>query len=196
MLRPERALFAGLILFALLRTTTCTNAHAQDISHAQPPPVDETVLRDFVRIAAHESGLDSPGDLPGIWAVWVNGGRREHMSPLAFGHAYSRRFFGGTDRTINRWTSGLELDCARPPGFTLRWDRARPNEQISRRDACLLLVAAAREVIAAPPVCDATDWGNAADHERARRLGRHFVMVTCGDAPARNLFSRRVRTGR
>lgn len=185
------ARFYALCVLALLGAAPC----CINRGHAQPPPVDDATLLDLVRITAHESGLDSPGDVAGIWAVWVNGGAREHMSPRAFGHAYSHRFFAAP-RGINAWTAAIDLDCSRPRGFALRWDLARPSEQISRRDACTVLVAAAREAISHPPICDATDWGNAADHARARALGRHFVMVQCGELPTANLWSRRARRSR
>jgi len=186
----RRASIVALILAlacAVVPAVLATLARGQERDELQVP--DDT-LRDLVRIGAHEAGLDSPADLDGIWAVWVRGAEREEMSIDAFARAYSRRAFAGTDRAINQWAMELELDCGAPPSLHLPWDRARVGGEQPRRDACLALVAHAREVVSSPLVCEADDWGSAADFRLMRARGGHPVMVACGPG-ARNLFSRR-----
>lgn len=174
----NRAAFVVGLFLTLFGASRCTVVHAQD-----------GLERTLLDVVVHEGGVDAIGDVEGIYAVIVRGAARQHISPVAFAHRYSPRLFGG--RTDRPWAARLDVSCARPRGFAGRWEQARAEGVISRRDACLVLVERIRQVIAAPPTCDADDWGDFADHERARALGRRFVMVDCGDA--RNLFSRRVR---
>lgn len=185
--RTDRLPLALVVILALTFALGHCGARAQERDELH---VHDDTLRDLVRITAHEAGLDSPADADGIWSVWVRGAEREGMSIDAFAHAYSRRAFAGTDRAINQWAMELELDCGAPPSLHLPWDRVRAGGEQPRRDACLALVAHAREVVSSPLVCEADDWGNARDYERRRRLGYPTVMVSCAPG-ARNLFSRR-----
>lgn len=177
--RPAFILGLFLTLFGASR---CTVVHAQD---------EAGLERTLLAVVVHEGGVDAVGDVAGIYAVLVRGAARQHISPVAFAHRYSPRLFGG--RTDRPWAARLDTSCTRPRGFAGRWEQARAEGVISRRDACLVLVERVRQVIAAPPTCDADDWGSDADMDRARRLGRRFEIVDCG--ASRNLFSRRLRWG-
>lgn len=169
-LRPAIAWGLGLGLW--LAAMCCGRVHAQ---------ADDALV--LARVVAHEAGIDGAADVPGIYAVLRSGADRRGFTFQAMARAYSPRAHAGS--TARPWAMELGADCERPRGYPLPWTPAR-------RAQCVALIDASRAAVAAPPTCDADDWGDARDHARARAAGRRFVLVDCGDG-ARNLFSRRVR---
>lgn len=176
-----------LLVLALLGwVPSCLHVRAQAVSHDEPPPVDEQLVLDVVRLTAHEAGLDSLGDADGIYAVLVNGAAARGLGTHAFARTHSPRFFRGT--SARPWALALTLDCARPRGFTASWDLPR-GERLSRHDACVALVEHVRAIVAAPPICRAETWGSLEhDYARLRARGVCFVMDDCGSG-ALNGFS-------
>lgn len=173
MARPERALFAGLLVFALLRVTACANiGRAQDSSER-----DALAL---LRICAHEESRLGLADCDGIYSVLRHVADRHELSLVAALRITSPRFFAGTEPR-NRWVHDLTLECDRPRGYRGVW----PEEQ------CRALAAHVRQLVHAPPVCEATVWGSVADHARRRAQGCTWEPVDCG--VTRNRFSRALR---
>lgn len=143
-------------------------------AHADPPR-DEAL--DLARLTYHEAGPDSPDDCAAIFAVARNRG----VSVRAMG----RHLFAGTTRRAP-WILELDESGDRPAHLErAAWTHAR-GERPSLRDAWLATLAHAREVVLAPPVCEARGWGSAHDMERARLRGRVLTPVDCGHT--RNVF--------
>ena len=172
----------GLVLALALASmlSRCT-ASAQE-------PADDRFALVLVQVTAHEAGVDALEDVVGIHAALVHGAERHGMSPVAFAHAHAPRLFAGS--TARAWVLSLRLNCSRPAGFPGRWTSPRAggarSGAVSRRDACLALVARARELVAGSPLCAADDW--AAPYVS---LGAWLEAVDCGET--RNRFARRVR---
>lgn len=172
MLRPERTLFAGLLVFALLRVTACAN-----VGRAQDDDRDALAL---LRICAHEESRFGLADCDGIYSVLRHVADRREVSLVAALRFTSPRFVAGTEPR-NRWARELTLECDRPSGYRGVWPEAQ----------CLALAARVTELVHAPPVCEATVWGSIADHARRRAQGCTWEPVDCG--VTRNRFSRALR---
>lgn len=172
MARPERALFAGLLVFALLRVTTCAN-----VGRAQS---DDREALALLRICAHEESRLGLADCDGIYSVLRHVADRHELSLVAALRLTSPRFFAGIEPR-NRWVHDLTLECDRPAGYRGVWPEAQ----------CRALAAHVRELVQGPAVCAATVWGSERDHARRRAQGCTWEPVDCGET--RNRFSRAMR---
>lgn len=143
---------------------------------AEPAHAQDTLVRDVLRLAFHESPADPLADAAGIHAVLVNGAARRHTTPHHFARWHSRRFFAG--RTGQAYLLELDVDCHRPRGFPTHW----PLETCR---AVVALVSALDR-----PVCPAVWWGSELDYRSGPHARAHArdVFVDCGQT--RNLFSR------
>lgn len=83
------------------------------------------------------------------------------------------------------WLQDLRSDGERPRGLGAPWERLRHGGLISRREAWMVTVEEARELIGGfrGRVCEleVRAWGSDADLRRRRLAGLRWVEVECGD---------------
>ena len=175
------ALAAGLVFILAVSLGRCGSREeghaAAQGRRARPQTPEETLAA----ICVHEAGWDHPGDCAAIYAVLANNATIEGVTWQRFLSWYSPRFTAGTGR--NPWTLALRDSDAYPDGLGASWSHPRDGGLPSRREAYGHLVALAASVIRSPPVCEATDWGEASDYVTGRyaRAHRFDVFPDCGE---------------
>ena len=134
---------------------------------ARAQPRDEGL--DLARLCVHEAGWSSPDDCAAIYATAVHGGERTGMTWHRWLGVYARRF---ARREVRRqWVYRLDR-AGTDPRAGVAWR--------AYLERWLAVLAAADAAIAAPPTCEATDWGSLADMRRRAAQGRRFRVVDCG----------------
>lgn len=95
----------------------------------------------------------------------------------------SPHLHGGT--VTRAWLQDLDADGGRPSGLHVPWERLRHGGLISRREAWMVTVDEARELVdgVRGRVCEGEvrAWGSDADLVRRRLAGLRWVEVECGE---------------